>query len=157
MTAPPADQRPQVALLLRLGAALVLSIMLVCVKLVTESGVSLTETLFWRQLPTVPLILAWFAWSGRLGELRSKRLPAHAGRAMTGLAGMFLNFGAVTLLRACWSLAVFSSSSIRASSVSAWLRPSVAWRRKPSAPALAFASASAIAAADWARPATRVG
>ncbi len=90
--------RPQMALLIRLGAAAVLSIMLVFVKLVTSSGVSLTETLFWRQLPTVPLLLAWFAARGQLATLGTLRLKAHAGRAMTGLAGMFLNFGAVTLL-----------------------------------------------------------
>src|SRR5690349_22992089 len=86
------------ALLIRLGAAFVLSIMLVFVKLVTQSGVSLTETLFWRQLPTVPILLAWYASRGELATLGTKRLKAHAGRAMTGLAGMFLNFGAVTLL-----------------------------------------------------------
>ncbi|TCJ38855.1 DMT family transporter [Parafrankia sp. BMG5.11] len=90
--------RPQMALLIRLGAALVLSIMLVFVKLVTQSGVSLTETLFWRQLPTVPILLAWFAARGQLSTLGSTRLKAHGGRAMTGLMGMFLNFGAVTLL-----------------------------------------------------------
>lgn len=90
--------RPQMALLIRLGAAFVLSIMLVFVKLVTESGVTLAETLFWRQLPTVPILLLWFGARGRLADLGSARLKAHAGRAATGLAGMFLNFGAVTLL-----------------------------------------------------------
>lgn len=98
MTTPPADQRPGLALLIRLGAAFVLSVMLVFVKLVVESGVSLTETLFWRQLPTVPILLLWFGLRGRLGMLGSPRLKAHAGRAATGLVGMFLNFGAVTLL-----------------------------------------------------------
>ncbi len=98
MNAAPADQRPQLALLIRLGAAAVLSVMLVFVKLVTESGVSLTETLFWRQLPTVPILIAWFAARGNLAALGSARLPAHARRAMAGLVGMFLNFGAVTLL-----------------------------------------------------------
>lgn len=95
---PHTGQRPLLALLIRLGAAFVLSIMLVFVKLVTASGVTLAETLFWRQLPTVPILLVWFAARGRLGTLRSGRLKAHAGRAMTGLLGMFLNFGAVTLL-----------------------------------------------------------
>ena len=93
-----ADQRPLLALLIRLGAALVLSVMLVFVKLVTESGVSLTETLFWRQLPTVPILLLWFASRRQLAALASPRIKLHAGRAMTGLVGMFLNFGAVTLL-----------------------------------------------------------
>ncbi len=92
------DQRPQLALLIRLGAAAVLSVMLVCVKLLGESGVSLTETLFWRQLPTIPILFFWFAARGQLATLKSARLPAHGRRAMAGLAGLFLNFGAVTLL-----------------------------------------------------------
>ncbi|MFN6933517.1 MAG: DMT family transporter [Tsuneonella sp.] len=98
MSHPQSAQRPQLALLIRLGAALVLSIMLVFVKLVTESGVSLTETLFWRQLPTIPVLLIWFAARRKLTLLRSARLGAHMRRALLGLAGMFLNFGAVTLL-----------------------------------------------------------
>ncbi|WP_057884068.1 DMT family transporter [Tsuneonella troitsensis] len=91
-------QRPQLALLIRLGAAFVLTIMLVFVKLVTESGVTLTETLFWRQLPTVPVLLLWFAMRRELGTLKTRRLGAHFRRAALGLLGMFLNFGAVTLL-----------------------------------------------------------
>lgn len=145
MTSTPPNQRPQAALLLRLGAALVLSIMLVCVKLVTESGVSLAETLFWRQLPTVPLILAWFIATGRLGELRSTRLPAHAGRAMTGLAGMFLNFGAVTLLPLAEATTLNFTSAIWAVVLSALiLRERVGvWRW--SAVVLGFAGVLVIA------------
>ena len=96
--APPHHQRPLLALLIRLGAALVLSIMLVFVKLVTESGVSLTETLFWRQLPTIPILLLWFGARKKLATLKSDRLGRHARRAIYGIVGMFLNFGAVTLL-----------------------------------------------------------
>jgi drug/metabolite transporter (DMT)-like permease len=95
---PQQAQRPQLALLIRLGAAFVLTIMLVFVKLVTESGVTLTETLFWRQLPTVPVLLLWFAMRKELGTLKTRRLGAHFRRAALGLLGMFLNFGAVTLL-----------------------------------------------------------
>jgi len=95
---PPEHHRPLLALLIRLGAAFVLSVMLVFVKLLAQSGVSLTETLFWRQLPTVPILLAWYAARGNLGALRSKRLASHGRRALYGLVGMFLNFGAVTLL-----------------------------------------------------------
>ena len=91
-------QRPLMALLIRLGAAFVLSAMLVLVKLANESGVHLVEILFWRQLPTIPILLAWFAWRGGLGMLRSRRMGKHAQRAAYGLTGMFLNFGAVTLL-----------------------------------------------------------
>ncbi len=86
------------ALLIRLGAAFVLSVMLVLVKLAHESGVHLVEILFWRQVPTIPILLVWFAASGTLPLLRTERLGKHAQRAAFGLTGMVLNFGAVTLL-----------------------------------------------------------
>lgn len=86
------------ALLIRLGAAFVLSIMLVLVKLANESGVHLAEILFWRQIPTIPILLIWFAGTGGLSKLHTRRLGKHGQRAAYGLTGMFLNFGAVTLL-----------------------------------------------------------
>lgn len=98
MAESPIAQRPLLALLIRLGAAATLSVMLLFVKLATQAGVSLVETMFWRQLPTVPILLLWFAARGRLRTLKSPRLKAHAGRAVTGLAGLTLNFAAVMLL-----------------------------------------------------------
>jgi drug/metabolite transporter (DMT)-like permease len=139
------DQRPLLALLIRLGAAFVLSVMLVFVKLVTQSGVTLTETLFWRQLPTVPILLAWFAWRGQLGALKSTRLPAHARRAMFGLAGMFLNFGAVTLLPLATATTLSFTTAIWAVILSALvLREKVGWWRW-SAVLLGFAGVLVIA------------
>ena len=91
-------QRPLFALLIRLGAAFVLSVMLVLVKLSRESGIHLAEILFWRQLPTIPILLVWFASTGALSALKTQRLGKHAQRALYGITGMFLNFGAVTLL-----------------------------------------------------------
>lgn len=96
--AAPFVQRPLLALLIRLGAAFVLSVMLVLVKLADESGVHLVEILFWRQIPTIPILLIWLASTGTLGTLQTARLGKHAQRAAYGLAGMLLNFGAVTLL-----------------------------------------------------------
>lgn len=84
--------------MIRLAAAAMLSLMVALVKLASESGLALTEILFWRQLPTVPAILILFWATGRLSKLKSKRLGQHGMRALLGLGGMFLNFGAVTLL-----------------------------------------------------------
>lgn len=75
-----------------------LSLMLALVKLASDSGLALPEILFWRQLPTVPVIFLLFWASGRLGSFRSERLAQHGVRAILGLIGMALNFGAVTLL-----------------------------------------------------------
>ncbi|WP_120716404.1 DMT family transporter [Tsuneonella amylolytica] len=140
-----ADQRPMMALLIRLGAAFVLSIMLVFVKLVVESGVTLTETLFWRQLPTVPILLAWFAAHRRLHVLGSKRLKAHAGRAMTGLAGMFLNFGAVTLLPLAEATTFNFTTAIWAVVLSALILREPVGKRRWGAVALGFAGVIVIA------------
>ncbi|WP_284124767.1 DMT family transporter [Parerythrobacter aestuarii] len=94
----PQTQRPLFALLIRLCAALSLSIMLVFVKLAGESGIHVAETLFWRQMPTVPILVVWLAWTGSLATLRTSRLPIHARRAAYGLVGMLLNFLGVMLL-----------------------------------------------------------
>lgn len=98
MTADAPAQRPLYALLLRLAAAASLSLMLALVKLASESGLALPEILFWRQLPTIPMILLLFWATGRLGSLKSSRMGQHGMRAILGLIGMMLNFGAVTLL-----------------------------------------------------------
>lgn len=98
MTADLPAQRPLYALLLRLAAAATLSLMLALVKLASESGLALPEILFWRQLPTIPMILLLFWATGRLGTLKSSRMGQHGMRAILGLIGMMLNFGAVTLL-----------------------------------------------------------
>ena len=90
--------RPILALLLRLGAALVLSVMMAIVKLAEQGGVHLAEILFWRQLPTVPILLLWFAFNGGLARLATRRVGAHVRRALIGLASMALNFGSLILL-----------------------------------------------------------
>lgn len=91
-------QKPLYALALRLLATLVLSTLIMLVKLTSQSGVALPEILFWRQVPSFVLILAWLLWRGETAKLRTQRLPAHARRAMLGLSGMFFTFGAPILL-----------------------------------------------------------
>lgn len=98
MNASPPDQRPLFALLLRLAAAASLALLVALVKLGSESGIALPEILFWRQLPTVPLVLLFFWSQGRMADLKTDRLRQHGKRAVIGLMGMVLNFGAVTLL-----------------------------------------------------------
>lgn len=95
--------------------------MLVFVKLVTESGVTLTETLFWRQLPTIPVLLLWLGMRRELATLKSDRLGAHMRRAALGLTGMFLNFGAVTLLPLAEATTLVFTSAIWAVILSALL------------------------------------
>ena len=75
------EQRPLLALVIRLGAALVLSLMLVFVKLLGESGVDLLEILFWRQVVTIPILGAWFYFSGRMLLLKTNRLAVPSSEA----------------------------------------------------------------------------
>lgn len=96
-SAPP-RQRPLYALGLRLMAAVVLSTLFMLVKFTAESGVRFPEILFWRQLPTIVLVLGWLAARGQLQRLGTKRLPVHARRALLGLTGMFFTFGAPLLM-----------------------------------------------------------
>lgn len=91
-------QRPLLALGIRFIAAGLLATMLLLVKLASEHGVSLVETVFWRQSVPAVAILIWLGMRGELARLRTPRFPAHVRRAATGLLGMFLNLGAVVLL-----------------------------------------------------------
>jgi drug/metabolite transporter (DMT)-like permease len=91
-------QRPFLALGLRLLATLVLSTLVMVVKLTVQSGVSFPEALFWRQVPTVALILGWLTLRGEVSRLKTTRLPVHARRALLGLTGMGFTFGAPLLL-----------------------------------------------------------
>jgi drug/metabolite transporter (DMT)-like permease len=93
-----ARPRPLLALFVRLLAALALATMAMLVKLAGTRGAHLMELIFWRQLITVILLGAGLAITGRIALLRTRRLPAHARRAASGLFGMMFTYGAVLLL-----------------------------------------------------------
>jgi drug/metabolite transporter (DMT)-like permease len=93
-----ARPRPLLALFVRLLAAFALATMGMLVKLAGERGAHLVELIFWRQLLAVVLLGAGLALTGKLGLLRTRRLPAHARRAASGLFGMIFTYGAVLLL-----------------------------------------------------------
>lgn len=91
-------QRPGLALCLRLCAAFVLATLVMLVKYTAESGVHFGEILFWRTALTVPILGGWLALQGQLRRLRTRRMPAHLRRAILGMIGMVLTFGAPLLL-----------------------------------------------------------
>lgn len=93
-----ARPRPLMALGLRLLTALSLSTMAMLVKLAGTRGVHLAELIFWRQFLTAAMIVAGLAALGRLADVRTRRFPAHARRAVYGITGMFFVYGAVMLL-----------------------------------------------------------
>ncbi|WP_353226943.1 DMT family transporter [Novosphingobium sp.] len=92
------QQRPLFALGLRLLSALLFSVVLLLVKLITDRGMWFPEMLFWRQvLPTV-VLLVWLVARGQLHRLRTARPLVHARRAAIGTFSMFFTLGVVLLL-----------------------------------------------------------
>jgi drug/metabolite transporter (DMT)-like permease len=91
-------QRPLYALGLRLVAIACLATMAALIKLASIRGVQLAETLFFRQLFAVPIVLAFVLAGPGLASLRTARIGRHVTRTIFGLIGMVANFGAVILL-----------------------------------------------------------
>jgi drug/metabolite transporter (DMT)-like permease len=83
---------------LRLAAMMVLAVMFVFVKLASQSGVHVTESLFWRQMAGLPAVIIWLWWNNDLVSIQTQRPGAHGLRMLLGLSAMLLNFLAVTLL-----------------------------------------------------------
>lgn len=92
------QQRPFLALGLRLLAMVAMSVMLLMSRLTGEHGIALTETLFWRQLMPAVTIFGWLALRGEIARLRTDRFWIHARRALIGTIGMFLTLGVVRIL-----------------------------------------------------------
>lgn len=93
-----ARQRPTLALLLRLGAALTLATMFALVKLGHEQGLALSHMLLIRQAASIPILCAWLALTTGFGVMRTRRLGGHFKRSLYGVTGMVLNFLAPILL-----------------------------------------------------------
>ncbi|WP_347812923.1 DMT family transporter [Novosphingobium sp. ST904] len=96
--APSRQDRPLLALGLRLMAMVMLSTMFMLVKLAGRHGVSAAEMVFWRQAMSVPLIAGWLLATGRIGQLKTRRVSSHAFRATSGTLGLVCNVTAAMLL-----------------------------------------------------------
>ncbi|EHJ58903.1 hypothetical protein NSU_4132 [Novosphingobium pentaromativorans US6-1] len=83
---------------LRVGAMVMLSTMFMLVKYAGQHGVSMPELIFWRQAMSVPILFAWLLATDRIGLLATRRIKAHAGRAVVGTVGLVCNVGAAVLL-----------------------------------------------------------
>lgn len=86
------------AIVLRLVAAVALTAMFAIVKLLDARGVTLLESLFYRQAFALPLVLAWVAAGPGFASVKTKRFGAHVWRGVIGMAGMALNFLTFTML-----------------------------------------------------------
>ena len=94
----PADQRPLAGIALRLLTALLLAIMFALVKLVASRGVTIIESLFYRQCGSALCAAGYVALGPGFASLKTQRVGAHIGRMALGVGAMGLNFLAFTLL-----------------------------------------------------------
>ena len=93
-----AINRPLAGIVTRLMAAMALAVMFALVKLAARHGVHLVESLFYRQLLALPLVLGTVAAGPGLASLRTRRLGMHTTRMVIGLVAMAFNFLGMILL-----------------------------------------------------------
>jgi drug/metabolite transporter (DMT)-like permease len=67
-------------------------------KLASDNGVHFIESIFWRQLACLPVVVAWLWWNNDLTSIATKKPAAHVIRMVIGISAMMLNFWAITLL-----------------------------------------------------------
>ncbi len=72
--------------------------MLMLVKFGSDRGISTPEIMFWRQAIPAAAMFAFFALTGRIGAIRTRRLGNHISRALIGMIGMANMFVSVSLL-----------------------------------------------------------
>ncbi|WP_246415568.1 DMT family transporter [Novosphingobium taihuense] len=113
--------RPMFALGLRFLATVLFSVMLLLVKLTGERGISLPETLFWRQALPAIAIFGWLASRGQLHRLATKRPWIHLRRAVIGGTGMFLTLGVVRVLPLAEATILGFTTPMFAVILSAWM------------------------------------
>lgn len=148
MTGAPASQRPMLAIVLRLLAMVMLAAMMALVKIVAERGVSLAESIFWRQLAAVPLALGWIMLTMGIRGLHTSRPGAHVRRTALGLMGMALNFSAVIMLPLAEATAIGFTMPIFATILAALLLREHVGIHRWSAVVIGFAGVLVMARPD---------
>jgi drug/metabolite transporter (DMT)-like permease len=125
-------------IILRLGAMASLGVMFALVKLANQNGIHLVETLFWRQLAGLPVVIIWLWWMGRLRDIRTTRPLAHGLRSSLGLTSMAMNFSAMMLLPMAEATTISFASPVFATMLAALLLGEPTGRYRWGAVALGF-------------------
>jgi drug/metabolite transporter (DMT)-like permease len=94
----PAEPQVVLGMGLRLASAVALAAMFAGVKWAGQHGVSVGESLFYRQIGTALCAVGWVALGPGFGSLKTKRVGAHVARMAIGLVAMGLNFLTFVLL-----------------------------------------------------------
>lgn len=132
------EARPLLGIMLRLAAMVMLGVMFVLVKLAAERGVHLVESLFWRQLTGLPVVILWLWSVGKLHDVRTANPAAHSLRSILGLSGMALNFAAMTMLPMAEATTISFASPIFATLLAAVLLSEPTGKYRWGAVALGF-------------------
>lgn len=98
MSAPDRRERRLFALLIRLMAAACLAVTFALVKIAADRGVHVIESLFYRQLFALPVVIAALALGPGFACLRTRHPGAHVTRTAVGMVGMIFNFLGVLML-----------------------------------------------------------
>jgi drug/metabolite transporter (DMT)-like permease len=126
----PAEPHVLPAIVLRLGGAVALATMFAGVKWAAQHGVSVVESLFYRQLGTALCALGWAAFFSGVESLKTKRVGAHVTRMAIGVVAMALNFLTFTLLPLAEATAIGFSVPIFSTFLAALLlRERTGWWR----------------------------
>lgn len=137
-------ERPLLAILIRLAAAIALTLMFTLVKLVEAHDVSLVESIFYRQALALPLVLGWL-WAGPgFASVRTKRLGAHGWRTVIGLTGMALNFSTYLLLPLAEATVILFTTPIFATILSALILKEKVGRHRWSAVVVGFVGVALV-------------
>lgn len=134
----PVKARPLLGLACRLGAMAVLAIMFALVKLAGNHGVHIVESLFWRQLAGLPVVLLWLWWAGDFAAIRTDRPMAHGVRMVLGMAGMTLNFMAMLIFPMAEATTIGFATPIFATAFAALLLHEATGKYRWGAVALGF-------------------
>jgi drug/metabolite transporter (DMT)-like permease len=113
--------------------------MFALVKIAHQHGVHVVETLFWRQLAGLPVVIGWLWWLGKLGDVRTANPIAHGLRSILGLGAMTLNFTAMMMLPMAEATTISFASPIFATVLAALLLREPTGRYRWGAVALGFA------------------
>lgn len=92
------QQKPFLALGLRLISMALLSVSMVMIKLCGQRGIALPELLFWRQFIPCLCLTGWLAARGEMARLKTARPWIHARRALIGTVGMCIALKVVQIL-----------------------------------------------------------
>jgi drug/metabolite transporter (DMT)-like permease len=126
----PAEPHVVLGMGLRLAAALALAVMFAGVKWAGLHGVSVGESLFYRQVGTALCAVLWVALGPGFAMLKTKRVGAHVARMAIGVTAMGLNFLTFVLLPLAEATAIGFSVPIFATLLAALVlgEPTGRWR-----------------------------